>query len=204
MIDQRRIPADGRDREPLRPHAGRPLEFARRRQHARLLDHRLQRSRDAGRLALKARWREQNGRRGKPAGRPNLVTGPVQVCWHKFCGYSDVELREVPMEPGAVSSAQPKKCVEAVRRQYDRRRRHARHRRSPVNTSRFRQTSAALDRLQARQGGSTSPRTSTAPAAALSRRFSSPSWSGISACRESNRSTPRATSSALRRWESAG
>ena len=24
--------------------------------------------------------------------------GPVQVCWHKFCRYFDVEIREVPME----------------------------------------------------------------------------------------------------------
>ena len=29
--------------------------------------------------------------------RPNLVTGPVQICWHKFARYWDVELREVPM-----------------------------------------------------------------------------------------------------------
>jgi glutamate decarboxylase len=31
-------------------------------------------------------------------GAPNLVMGPVQVCWHKFCRYFDVEIREVPME----------------------------------------------------------------------------------------------------------
>ena len=35
---------------------------------------------------------------GKSTEQPNLVTGPVQVCWHKFCRYFDVELREVPME----------------------------------------------------------------------------------------------------------
>jgi glutamate decarboxylase len=35
---------------------------------------------------------------GKPAGRPNLITGPVQVCWHKFARYFDVELREIPLE----------------------------------------------------------------------------------------------------------
>jgi glutamate decarboxylase len=27
-----------------------------------------------------------------------LVTGPVHVCWHKFCRYWDVELREIPLE----------------------------------------------------------------------------------------------------------
>jgi glutamate decarboxylase len=35
---------------------------------------------------------------GKPTDRPNLVTGPVQICWHKFTRYWDVEHREVPME----------------------------------------------------------------------------------------------------------
>src|SRR6185369_16611840 len=34
---------------------------------------------------------------GKPADRPNFVTGPVQVCWHKFARYWDVEHREIPM-----------------------------------------------------------------------------------------------------------
>ena len=51
-------------------------------------------------MALKARWRTTRRVQGKPVDKPNLVTGPVQVCWHKFCRYWDVELREVPMEPG--------------------------------------------------------------------------------------------------------
>jgi glutamate decarboxylase len=51
-----------------------------------------------GGLALKWRWRERQRRAGRPAGRPNLVTGPVQVCWHKFARYFDVELREIPLE----------------------------------------------------------------------------------------------------------
>ncbi|MDL4773118.1 glutamate decarboxylase [Actinomadura xylanilytica] len=38
---------------------------------------------------------------GAPAERPNLVCGPVQVCWEKFARYFDVELRQVPLEPGA-------------------------------------------------------------------------------------------------------
>jgi len=51
-----------------------------------------------GGLAMKWRWRERRKAEGKPAERPNLVTGPVQVCWHKFCRYFDVEIREAPME----------------------------------------------------------------------------------------------------------
>ena len=50
-----------------------------------------------GGLALKWRWRERQRKAGRPAERPNLVTGPVQVCWHKFARYFDVELREVPL-----------------------------------------------------------------------------------------------------------
>jgi glutamate decarboxylase len=51
-----------------------------------------------GGLALKWRWRARRIAAGKPADRPNIVTGPVQVCWHKFARYFDVELREVPLE----------------------------------------------------------------------------------------------------------
>ncbi|MGC1380322.1 MAG: glutamate decarboxylase [Candidatus Baltobacteraceae bacterium] len=51
-----------------------------------------------GGLALKWKWRERQARLGRPADKPNLVTGPVQVCWHKFARYFDVELREIPVE----------------------------------------------------------------------------------------------------------
>ena len=51
-----------------------------------------------GGLALKWRWREQRRKVGKDASKPNLITGPVQVCWHKFARYFDVELREIPLE----------------------------------------------------------------------------------------------------------
>ncbi len=53
-----------------------------------------------GGLALKWKWREHRKREGKPTDKPNLITGPVQVCWHKFARYFDVELREIPMEHG--------------------------------------------------------------------------------------------------------
>src|SRR5579862_436998 len=51
-----------------------------------------------GGLALKWSWRKRRQAKGVSTGTPNLVMGPVQVCWHKFCRYFDVEIREVPME----------------------------------------------------------------------------------------------------------
>ena len=53
-----------------------------------------------GGLAALRRWRKKRTDAGKPTDKPNLVCGPVQVCWHKFCRYWDVELREAPMQPG--------------------------------------------------------------------------------------------------------
>ena len=57
-----------------------------------------------GGLAMKWRWRAARRKAGKSADRPNLVTGPVQICWHKFARYWDVELREIPMEHGTYCS----------------------------------------------------------------------------------------------------
>jgi glutamate decarboxylase len=51
-----------------------------------------------GGMAMKWRWRQAMKAKGKPADKPNLVCGPVQVCWHKFARYWDVELREIPMD----------------------------------------------------------------------------------------------------------
>ncbi|MHC5653919.1 glutamate decarboxylase [Stappia sp.] len=51
-----------------------------------------------GGLAAKWRWREKRKAEGKPTDKPNLVCGPVQVCWHKFAKYWDIELREIPLE----------------------------------------------------------------------------------------------------------
>ncbi len=53
-----------------------------------------------GGMAMKWRWREKRKAEGKPYDKANLVTGPVQVCWHKFARYWDVELREIPMDAG--------------------------------------------------------------------------------------------------------
>jgi len=51
-----------------------------------------------GGMALLWKWRARRRAAGKPADRPNLVTGPVQICWHKFVRYWNVEHREIPME----------------------------------------------------------------------------------------------------------
>lgn len=53
-----------------------------------------------GGLALKWKWREKRKKEGKPTDKPNIITGPVQICWHKFARYFDVEIREIPMEHG--------------------------------------------------------------------------------------------------------
>jgi glutamate decarboxylase len=50
-----------------------------------------------GGLALKWRWRKKRQAAGLPADKPNLICGPVQICWHKFARYFDVELREIPL-----------------------------------------------------------------------------------------------------------
>ncbi|HXX89657.1 MAG TPA: glutamate decarboxylase [Acidimicrobiales bacterium] len=53
-----------------------------------------------GGMAAKWRWRAKRRAEGKPADNPNMVCGPVQVVWHKFARYWDIEVREVPMAPG--------------------------------------------------------------------------------------------------------
>ena len=51
-----------------------------------------------GGMAMKWRWREKMRAQGKTADKPNMISGPVQICWHKFARYWDVDLREIPME----------------------------------------------------------------------------------------------------------
>ncbi|MEV8466409.1 glutamate decarboxylase [Fluviibacterium sp. DFM31] len=53
-----------------------------------------------GGLAMKRRWEARQKAAGKHIGKPNLITGPVQICWHKFTRYWDIEHREIPMEDG--------------------------------------------------------------------------------------------------------
>ena len=51
-----------------------------------------------GGMAMKWRWRARRQAEGNSTDKPNLITGPVQICWHKFARYWDIELREIPME----------------------------------------------------------------------------------------------------------
>ena len=55
-----------------------------------------------GGLAMKWRWRAKREAEGKDTSKPNMVVGPVQICWHKFARYFDVELRQVPLEGNEV------------------------------------------------------------------------------------------------------
>ncbi len=51
-----------------------------------------------GGMAMLYRWKDKRKAENKDYSKPNIVCGPVQVCWHKFARYWDVELREIPME----------------------------------------------------------------------------------------------------------
>lgn len=55
-----------------------------------------------GGLAFKWQWRKRREAEGKDTSKPNIVTGPVQICWQKFARYFDVEIREVPLEGDAL------------------------------------------------------------------------------------------------------
>ena len=52
-----------------------------------------------GGLALKWKWRKRREAEGKSTNNPNIVCGPVQICWHKFARYFDVEIKEIPLLP---------------------------------------------------------------------------------------------------------
>ncbi len=54
-----------------------------------------------GGMAAKWRWRAKRRAEGKPTDRPNMVCGPVQVVWHKFAKYWEIEMREIPMSEGS-------------------------------------------------------------------------------------------------------
>jgi glutamate decarboxylase len=52
-----------------------------------------------GGMALQRAWRARRSAAGEPTDRPNIIMGTnVQVCWHKFARYWDVEQRLVPVE----------------------------------------------------------------------------------------------------------
>ncbi len=56
-----------------------------------------------GGLALKWQWRKKREAQNKDTSKPNIVVGPVQICWKKFARYFDVELREVPINADTYS-----------------------------------------------------------------------------------------------------
>jgi glutamate decarboxylase len=66
-----------------------------------------------GGMAAKWRWRARQAAAGKPTDRPNMVCGAVQVVWHKFAKYWDIEIREVPMAHGHYSMS-PQDVLERV------------------------------------------------------------------------------------------
>jgi len=51
-----------------------------------------------GGMAMKRAWEAKRKAAGKPIDKPNMISGPVQICWHKFTRYWDIEHREIPME----------------------------------------------------------------------------------------------------------
>ncbi|NIA11245.1 MAG: glutamate decarboxylase, partial [Nitrospiraceae bacterium] len=54
-----------------------------------------------GGMGMKWRWREKMRALGKPTDKPNIVMGTdVQICWHKFTRYWDIEEHLIPMENG--------------------------------------------------------------------------------------------------------
>ena len=59
-------------------------------------------------MAAKWRWRARRRAAGQPTDHPNMVCGPVQVVWHKFARYWDIEMREVPMAPGRYGMDRPR------------------------------------------------------------------------------------------------
>ena len=155
-----------------------------------------------GGLVMKRRWEAERRRQGRPSGRPNLVTGPVQICWHKFCRYWDIEHREIPMEPERLilwPETALQFCDEntigvvptlgvTFTGQYE-----------PVH-----QLAAALDALEAATGLDIPIHVDAASGGFLAPFSVLPIWSGISACPGCARSMPPATSSAWRPWGWAG
>ena len=119
--------------------------------------------------------------RASPTDRPNMVCGPVQVVWHKFAKYWDIEMREVPMSPGHYAMD-----VDDMLARVDE------NTIMVVPTFGVTYTGAyemvkpladALDTLQRRAPASTSTSTSTGPVAPSSPRSARPTSSGTSGSR---------------------
>ena len=125
-----------------------------------------------GGLAPKWRWRKRRWQKGKPTERPNLVCGPVQVCWEKFARYFDVELRQVPLRRRRYAT-EADRAWSVLRRKHDRGGGYPRARPSPASTRRSRRRRARSTACRPDRA-STSPCTWTAPAARLLAPFTAP------------------------------
>ena len=154
-----------------------------------------------GALGLKWEWRERREAAGKPTDRPNLVFGgDVHVVWDKFCRYFDVEPRNIPLQPDKFMIG-----PEDVEPHIDE---------NTIGVAAVLGTTftgdaddiVGIDALLRRlrdERASTCRCTSTAPAAASSRR-SDPDSHGTSGSRRCARSTSRATSTGWCTRASAG
>ena len=155
-----------------------------------------------GGMAAKWRWRAKREAAGKPTDKPNMVCGPVQVVWHKFARYWDVEMREIPMSPGRYCMD-----VEQMLERVDENTIMVVPTFGVTYTGSYEpvlELSQALDKLQEENG----PRRRH-PRRRRQRRVpgapsAPPTSCGTSASRGSSRSAPRATSSGWRRSGSAG
>ena len=153
-------------------------------------------------MAAKWRWRAKRRAAGKPTDNPNMVCGPVQVVWHKFARYWDIEMREVPMSPGRYMMDAGFDAGTGGREhdhgRADARRHLHRRVRAGGGDGRRRWTSCRPTPAW------TSTFTWTGPAAVSSPRSARPRSSSTSACPGSSRSARRGTSSGWLRWVSAG
>jgi glutamate decarboxylase len=146
-----------------------------------------------GALSLKWNWRKRREAAGESSASPNLVFGgDVHVVWEKFCRYFDVEPRIVPLQPGKYTIGPEDVAphvdentigVAAVLGPP-----------SPGTRTTSVESTVCCCR-SSRSAASTCPCTSTAPAAALSGRSSTPTPNGTSASSRFDPSTSPATSS---------
>ena len=199
---QGRVPADRRDRGPLRAHAGRPVACARGGQHRGRLGHRLLGGLHAGghggqmAVAGQAAGRRQADGQAEHGVRPG-PGGVAQV--RPLLGHRDARGPDVPwplrhgsgLDAGTGGREHDHGRADAGRHLY--RRLRAGGRPCPAPSTSCRPTPAW-----------TSTFTWTGPAAPSSPRSAPPTWSSTSGCPGSSRSAPRGTSSGWLRWASAG
>ena len=154
-----------------------------------------------GGLALKWSWRKKRQAQGKPTDKPNLICGPVQICWHKFARYFDVELREIPLEGDRLIMS-----PEEVLKRVDENTIGVVPTLGVTFTCQYEPVKAvhdALDKLQQETGLDIPMHVDGASGGFLAP-FCAPISSGTSACPASNPSIRRATNLAWRPWGLAG